>query len=453
MEAAITLPAGPTTGLFADVGGALFRRAARLLGDEATAARVAEDLFVRFVVHGNAQGMDVRERWNWIYRVVTSHCLRQLSDDAIPGISVGESGSRNDDAIPPMRALRRMDEATQNIVVLSLLDGLTPEEVAEVLGLPVERIRRRIAAKSGAAAVPDRQVGGRPSAGASGAPPRQLTHPSMLVLDRDRASQAEHVAACDRCRAIIDDGDRLMARFARDVAPAAVIRVAAAVRAERSRLPSGPRWKRLMWLGGGLALVSGLALLVARPRVPDRVGAPYAGIKGASRAKAAGIQISVARGAEVRPFEPTSAIRPGDRLYFRVRAERPRYLELRVRDAEGDSRLFPVGAGDAVVVQPGQAVGGEYLVGVQPVTARAPGQPEPGPEISQDGARAPKVSPGGAQVPRIPPDEAQESKISPGGAPAHKIWIVGLFCDHPFPLDRPPGPDVEVVPVRIDIQP
>ena len=34
-----------------------------------------------------------------------------------------------------------------------------------------------------------------------------------------------------------------------------------------------------------------------------------------------------------------------------------------------------------------------------------------------------------------------------------KIWIVGLFADHPFTLDRAPVPDVEVVPVRIDVQP
>ena len=118
MEAAITLPAGPTMGLFADVGGALFRRAAWLIGDEAVAVRVAEELFVRFVVHGNAQGMSARDRWNWIYRVVTSHCLRQLSDDAIPGASAAAHGAQTDEQLPAMGALRRMDEATQGIVVL-----------------------------------------------------------------------------------------------------------------------------------------------------------------------------------------------------------------------------------------------------------------------------------------------------------------------------------------------
>jgi hypothetical protein len=235
----------------------------------------------------------------------------------------------------------------------------------------------------------------------------------MLALDRDRELHASHVATCDRCRAVIADGDRLTMRFAREIAPAAVIRVAAAVRVERARRPSGPRWKRVMWLGGGLVAVFGLALLVARPHAPDRVSVPYAGLKGASRAQAAGIQISVGRGAEVRPLDPTTAVGPGDRLYFRVRAERPRYLELRVHDSDGDRRLFPVGVGDAVLVRPGQAVGREYLVGAPPPAVDSKGQ----------------------------------------SAPARKIWIVGLFCDHPFPLDLPPGPDVEEVPVRVDRQP
>jgi hypothetical protein len=358
-------------------------------------------LFVRFLVHGNAQGLDARGRWNWIYRVVTSHSLRQLADDVRPGALALGPDAGPDASLPEMRVLRRMDETTQSIAVLAGLDGLTNAEIAEVLGLGDERIQRGIVAAGALAAGRAREP----------RPDEQPAHPSMLSLDRDRALNAEHLLTCERCRKIVDDGDRLTARFAGAIAPTAIPRVAAAVRAERAREASGLRWKRLAWLGGGLALVCGLALVVARPRSPDRGDIPYAGLKGASRAQAAGIQISLGHGAEVRPLDPTTTVAPGDRLFFRVRAERPRYLELRVRDPDGDRRLFPVGGGDAVLVRPGQALGAAYLVS----TAGSAG-------------------------------EAKE-RTAHGG----KIWIVGLFSDQPFPLDRPPGPDVEVLPVRIDV--
>lgn len=386
MEAATTLPAGPTTGLFAELGGAIFRRAVRILGDEAAGARVAEELFVRFLVYGNAQALDDRGRWNWIYRVVTSHSLRQLPDDARPGASAVGHGP-----VPDAQALRRLDEPTQNIVVLSALDGLTADEIAEVLGLPAKKIRRRVADA----------IGGAQAASA---------HPSTLALDRERARHAEHIASCDLCRAIVAEGDRLLAHFGKALAPLAIPRVGAAVRVERARQTSGPRWRRVLWMAGSAALVGGLALVVARPRSVNRADVPYAGLKGASRARAAGIQISVGHDAEVRALEPATPVVPGDRLYFRMRVERPRYLELRVRDSAGERRLFPVGDGDAVLVRGGQALSVDYLVSTHP--------------------NAPDA----------------------GATAAQKIWIVGLFADSPFPLDKPPGPDTEVVPVRVDAQ-
>jgi len=400
MEAAITLPAGPTAGLFAELGGAMFRRAARLLGDGPAAVDAAEHLFVRFVVHGNAQGLDARGRWNWIYRVVTSYVMRGLPDDARPGAS-GLGRSAPPWGLPPdMRTLRKLDEATQSMVVLSLLDGLSVAEIAEVLERPAERIRRKLASFRVSANASDVQA----NTGAG--------HPSMLALDRDRASHVDHILSCEYCRALVNEADHLTAHFAMDIAPDAVPRVAAAVRSERAIQSTGVRWRRLLWLGGGLAVVSLLALVVARPRRPDREDVPYAGLKGASRAKAAGIQITVSNGTEVRPLDPATALHPGERLYFRVRAEQPRYLELRVRDTEGDRRLFPVGPGQSVLVRPGQSVDAEYVVSAARPTA------------------------------------ANAASVAVG-----KIWIVGLFADHPFQLDRAPVPEVEVVPVRIDVQP
>ncbi|MEO8215177.1 MAG: sigma factor-like helix-turn-helix DNA-binding protein [Myxococcales bacterium] len=415
MEAAITLPAGPSAGLFSALGGAMFARVVRVLGDQAAAATAAEALFVRFLVYADGPAVDERARWNWIYRVGTSHALRQLSDDARPGGTAAapwpNTTASAASALPEMRILRRLDEATQSMVVLSVLDGLATDEIAEVLGLPAKLVGRRLES-SGPPRQPAPLTG---TAGSSGGP-----HPSLLSLQRHRAANAEHMASCSHCRAALAEADRLASHFASALAPAVVARVAAAVRQERARRNAGPKWKRIAWLAGGFAVVAALALLVARPRSQDRGDVPYAGVKGASRTKASGIQISVGHGAEIRPLEPTAALQPGDRLFFRVKAERPRYLVVRVQDARGERRIFPATAPLAAPVKPGQTLDVEYAVEAPPGIAAAPGA------SAAAGAAAPPST--------------------------TTVWIIGLFGDAPFAADQPPGPEVEIVPVRVHVQ-
>jgi RNA polymerase sigma-70 factor, ECF subfamily len=392
---------------FAVVGGALFRRAMRLLTNEAAAVRVVEELFVRFVVYGHARKLDERARWGWIYRVVTSHCLRQLDDAQLGGL-VGEHIDRSGRQVFDIRALRDLDEATRNILALSALDGLTPDEIAEVLGLSRKVVLRGIA--RGVADVGTKAGPGTPSD--AGAWP---VHPSRLALDRDFNLHSEHTARCALCREISDEGTRLSDWFALKIAPTAGARAAAMVGLELERKASGPRWKRILWLSAGLISVASLALLVARPRAPDRALVPYAGLKGASRVKAAGIQITLRRGEEVRALEPGAALRPSDRLHFRVRAERARYLELRIRGMGDDVRIFPASGTSAALVRPGEALDRDYLVAA-PITAAETQRPKSTPKSGQG------------------------------------LWIVALFADHPFPLDLPPGPDIEVAPVRVEVE-
>ncbi len=42
---------------------------------------------------------------------------------------------------------------------------------------------------------------------------------------------------------------------------------------------------------------------------------------------------------------------------------------------------------------------------------------------------------------------------APLAAPGKTLWIVGRFAEHPFPLDAAAVPDVEIVPVRVDLEP
>jgi hypothetical protein len=361
------------------VGGAIFRRAMRVLdGDQATAAQLAEELFVRFIVHAGGERMDARSRWAWIYRVATVAGVRRLAEGALArrlGLAEGA----------------RLDETEEVALMLRSLDGLTAEELTEVLG--------------GTAAV---SVGGASDVEAAG-------HPSALALDRDAAAHAAHVAGCARCRQLTTEGQRWSETFAAGLAPAARARVIAAIRAERARQGRGVRWKRLLWMTGAAAVVAGLALVVARPRKPQRAETPYAEAKGASRAKKSGLQIRLRRGEEVQNLDPFAALRRGDRLHFRVRGERARYLELRVRGPEGTVRVFPDGAGTATaaLVTPGQSLDRDYLV---------------------------------------PETRAGSRRDAGAGRESPHLWIVALFADRPFALDQPPTADIEIVPVRVDLE-
>jgi len=119
----------------------------------------------------------------------------------------------------------------------------------------------------------------------------------------------------------------------------------------------------LIFAGAGVLLV-GVAFLVARPRVPDPATNPYAGVRGGSHAKAAGLQVYYARVGDLeRAVEPATVLRAGDELRFVIRAERPRHVEVRLRDGEQPPvTVFPVGAAETPMVEPGRTLPGTVTV-------------------------------------------------------------------------------------------
>ena len=111
--------------------------------------------------------------------------------------------------------------------------------------------------------------------------------------------------------------------------------------------------RRALVLIGALAFLVGLAFLVARPHVPDPASEPYVGARGASRSKAAGLEVFYRRGDAERAVDPSTVLRAGDVLRFVVRGERPRHVEVRLRDGEAAAgTLFPVGPGETTPVRP-----------------------------------------------------------------------------------------------------
>ena len=130
--------------------------------------------------------------------------------------------------------------------------------------------------------------------------------------------------------------------------------------------------RRPLILIGALALLTGLAFLVARPSVPDPTTNPYAGKRGGSLDKSAGLLIRYRRGDEVRSVEPQTVLRADDVIDFKVRGEEASYLEVRLRDGAGAiETIFPIGGapttgkvspGDTLPVTAVVAPGGGKLV-------------------------------------------------------------------------------------------
>jgi DNA-directed RNA polymerase specialized sigma24 family protein len=376
----------PLPEAFRTVGGAIDRRVRRLTGDGALAQRTAEELFVRFVVHGRAAG-DARVRWNWIYRVATARALQLLEAEARPGgASPGHPAAG---PLPDMRALRALDEASQNALVLARLDGLPAEEIAEVLGIDLALVRRKLSEADARLVTA----------------PASPQHPSLLALERDREAAATHVATCAACQATVAELDDQARAFAAAVTPEVLNRVASALRAERERQAPRTNWRRIFFMSSAFVIVSVMAFVVARPRAVKPEQLPFRGPITAARLKAAGLQITVRRGDQILALAPGAPSRIGDRFHFRVRAEGPRYLEVLIHGPGGEARLYPATGTTAAPVTPGQTLDRDYLV------------------------EAPLAAPGKA------------------------LWIMGRFSEHPFPLDTPSVPDVETVPVRVDLEP
>jgi hypothetical protein len=153
-------------------------------------------------------------------------------------------------------------------------------------------------------------------------------------------------------------------------------------------------------LVGALALLTGLAFLVARPSVPDPTTNPYAGKRGGSLDKSAGLLIRYRRGDEVRSVEPQTVLRAGDILDFKVRGEEPSYLEVRLRDGAGAIQT------------------------IFPTSPTSPTSPTGGAPISS------KVFPGDA----LP----VATVVASGGG---KLVLTALFSATPRPVGAAPDPD------------
>lgn len=137
--------------LYRRYGDLVYGRCRTLLQNEAEAAEAAQDVFLRLHRHQD-QFRGQSSPSTWLFRVTTNHCLNLLrSRRRRPEDPVAELPPVGDALLDVVelrdlihRLLRDQDDRTRECVIYHYVDGLTHDEVGELLGISGAAVRKRI---------------------------------------------------------------------------------------------------------------------------------------------------------------------------------------------------------------------------------------------------------------------------------------------------------------------
>ena len=134
----------------------------RLAGNREEAADLTQEIFLRVFRHlGSFGGRSTLK--TWIFRIAVNHCRDRLSrwhpptqpigEETGEGVAVYPDPSRGpeelavaaDDKRRVEQALIRLPQVFREVVVLRDIEGLSYEEIADVLGVRIGTVRSRIA--------------------------------------------------------------------------------------------------------------------------------------------------------------------------------------------------------------------------------------------------------------------------------------------------------------------
>ncbi len=139
--------------LYRRYGPMVLRRCRKLLGDPEAAEDAMHDVFVQLCRRGDT--IEDRGLSSLLYRIATNVCLNkkrsQRRKPAEPAGELFERIAEADDALGRTearslldRVLGREPESSATIAVLHLHDGLTLEQTAELVGMSVSGVRKRL---------------------------------------------------------------------------------------------------------------------------------------------------------------------------------------------------------------------------------------------------------------------------------------------------------------------
>lgn len=139
------------TDLHARCGGQIHARCRWLLGDGAEAEDATQEVFAKAFVH-RRELQDAQATLGWLLKIATNHCLnllranRALWRDEVRRVAeLTPHAEASADQLALVRALLgRFDAETQACAVHYLVDEMSQEEVAVLVGLSVPTVRKRV---------------------------------------------------------------------------------------------------------------------------------------------------------------------------------------------------------------------------------------------------------------------------------------------------------------------
>jgi RNA polymerase sigma-70 factor (ECF subfamily) len=142
--------------LYQRYGAVVYRRARALLGDEDRAWDVTHEIFMQMMGGGATAFRQESSPTTWLYRVTTNRCLNILRDSRrrarrlevnFPALSLpaAQEGAPPLDARIAIRQLaQHMEPALCELAVYAYVDGLTQEEIGQMVGLSRKTVGQRL---------------------------------------------------------------------------------------------------------------------------------------------------------------------------------------------------------------------------------------------------------------------------------------------------------------------
>jgi RNA polymerase sigma-70 factor, ECF subfamily len=141
----------PAGELFDRYAAMVYRRCRQMLGAPEAARDAVQDVFLRVIERGHLFRGDSSPS-TWLYAMATLHCLQRLRDRAARGQKLDElaaapraaAGSPIEDRLTVLRLLDGQTDDVRLIVYLRLVDGMTMEEVAALVGHSRKTVSQRM---------------------------------------------------------------------------------------------------------------------------------------------------------------------------------------------------------------------------------------------------------------------------------------------------------------------
>ena len=140
--------------LYEKYGEKVFASAYRILGEEHAAADLVQEVFVK--IHGELRRFKFESKFStWLFRVAVNHALNKASEtarharieerlarDGRGDLGGTQEGRPLDEEV--QRAIQALSPKLRAIVGLRYLEGLSYEEIAEILELSIGTVKSRL---------------------------------------------------------------------------------------------------------------------------------------------------------------------------------------------------------------------------------------------------------------------------------------------------------------------